>query len=149
MIKKEDFLVDREYDSGLLGTEHEYHSSYAIEMAKLAIIRELKNGGHRNPHNCGVSAYPNVITVGKILCRECAPGLSSMPVSSEDLNQSLQDWELNLPSCLRRQPVNELLEAPFWSCMLYACYQLVSSISVDLVVFSNTLVATVKFCFVA
>lgn len=43
MLNKDDFLVDREYGSGLLGTEHDHNRSYAIEMAKLAIIRELYN----------------------------------------------------------------------------------------------------------
>jgi hypothetical protein len=41
MLNKEDFLVDREYDSSLLGSEQEHNWSYAIEMAKLAMICEL------------------------------------------------------------------------------------------------------------
>jgi len=49
MLNQDDFLADHEYDSDLLGDEHDYHCAYAVEMAKLAVISEFHLEGSKHP----------------------------------------------------------------------------------------------------
>ncbi|CAK7234096.1 hypothetical protein SCUCBS95973_008819 [Sporothrix curviconia] len=97
MLDEEDFRIDMT-DSPLIPRETAYHRHYVIEMAKLAQI------------------------LGRLLKREYAPhGMASTAVHT-DLYEELAQWERNLSPELRRAAVDESLEAPFWSCMLYANY---------------------------
>ncbi|KAL1893516.1 hypothetical protein Sste5346_006344 [Sporothrix stenoceras] len=99
MLTVDDFLIDQENDRSLIIEETEYQRNYVIEMARLAQI------------------------LGRLLKREFAPHGAASPAFNADIYGELEDWERRLPHDLRRTAVDESLEAPFWSCMLYANYQ--------------------------
>lgn len=61
--------------------------------------------------------------VGKVLTMQFAPRQQEDADNRESLVQELAQLEFWLPLQLRRQPVDESLDAPFWSCMLHACIQ--------------------------
>ncbi|RHZ62630.1 hypothetical protein CDV55_106004 [Aspergillus turcosus] len=98
MLNEGDFLVDQNFDNQLLGDQHDFHVMYAIEMSKLAVI------------------------LGKVLTVQFAPRRQEAADNRDSLVQELAELEIRLPLRLRRQPVDESLDSPFWSCMLHACY---------------------------
>ncbi|CAK7204038.1 hypothetical protein SEUCBS139899_006789 [Sporothrix eucalyptigena] len=96
MLTEDDFLIDIT-DSSLVLDETAFHRRYVIEMARLAQV------------------------LGRLLKQEYAPhGAAS--TAHDDIYSELASWEQNLSPDLRRAAVDESLEAPFWSCMLYANY---------------------------
>lgn len=121
MLTVDDFLIDQEYDRSLIVEETDYQRCYVIEMARLAQIRMCSSKPNVNVFFC--TFFPLTNLVGRLLKREFAPHGAASSAFNADIYGELEDWERRLPHDLRRAAVDESLEAPFWSCMLYANYQ--------------------------
>ncbi|RFU30531.1 hypothetical protein B7463_g5824, partial [Scytalidium lignicola] len=101
MLVVEDFLFDQESDSRLVCVQQPYHQSYAIEMAKLTVI------------------------LGKLLNYKFTPRkIGTKNISTDTLGEELDQWQMNLSADIRPAPLQETLDAPFWSCMVHACFYL-------------------------
>ncbi|KAL6229262.1 hypothetical protein BDW75DRAFT_249973 [Aspergillus navahoensis] len=95
----DDFQFDSDYDQALIPAQESFHISYAIEMSKLAII------------------------LGDILIGEFSPRRpATQNLDPEALADRLTQWECQLPTNLRRLPLDASLGAPFWANMLYTSY---------------------------
>ncbi|XHF98609.1 hypothetical protein AWENTII_002157 [Aspergillus wentii] len=95
----DDFNFDNDYDQTLIPVQKDFHTSYVIEMSKLARI------------------------LGDILVGEFSPRRPVLErFDTAALAGQLTQWESQLPSNLRRAPLDESLGAPFWASMLHFSY---------------------------
>ena len=98
------------------GTQKSYHTLYAIEMSKLAILRMS-------------SAFEYYLSeterdeVGRVLKTEFAAGRRSNPHESEILARELKCWEQQVSPKLALGQLDGTLGAPFWARMLYASFK--------------------------
>lgn len=60
--------------------------------------------------------------VGKIIMARFSPSRRSLEVDFKALGGELITWESLLPREMRRCSLDQSFGAPFWACMLQACY---------------------------
>ncbi|RTE70314.1 hypothetical protein BHE90_015293 [Fusarium euwallaceae] len=97
-LSEADFEVDGKTMLQVLGQQEKYHVSYAIHMAKLAVL------------------------LGRVLTLRFAPRSQRDHGDFETLSVEMRQWEDRLPGDMSRLPLSGFLDAPFWAAMLHAAY---------------------------
>ncbi|KAH7256268.1 fungal-specific transcription factor domain-containing protein [Fusarium tricinctum] len=99
-LTEADFHFDDNHGDPLIPPQKDYHTAYAIEMAKATEI------------------------LGDIVIGEYSP---RRPVSDRynaaHLKSRLEQWEAQLPECMKKAPPDETLGAAFWASQLHMAYQ--------------------------
>ncbi|KAM0217714.1 hypothetical protein ACHAQI_001764 [Fusarium lateritium] len=99
-LTEADFHFDDTHGDPLIPPQKDYHTAYAIEMAKATEI------------------------LGDIVIGEYSP---RRPVSDRynttSLKRRLEQWEAQLPECMKKAPPDETLGAAFWASQLHMAYQ--------------------------
>lgn len=119
-LNEDDFNFDNDYDKSILPAQERFHISYAIEMSKLAVIRELPS----TYLFASIDDLRPSILVGDILVGEFSPRPAVREsFDTKALAGRLVQWERELPDQLLRIPPDGTLDAPFWASMLHFSYQ--------------------------
>ncbi|KAM0417253.1 hypothetical protein ACHAPT_012764 [Fusarium lateritium] len=99
-LTEQDLTFDQVYDEELIPSQKDYHTSFFMEMTKLAVI------------------------LGDIVIGEFSPRRAALECyKAKNLVQRLEEWESQLPKCLQKMPPDESLGASFWASNLHMAYQ--------------------------
>ncbi|KAF4455580.1 hypothetical protein F53441_2104 [Fusarium austroafricanum] len=99
-LTEEDFYFDDDHNDPLIPPQKEYHTAFAIEMAKITQI------------------------LGDIVIAEFSPRRPSLErYRVANLEKRLEQWEAQLPRCMQKTQPDETLGAPYWATQLHMAYQ--------------------------
>lgn len=128
MLSEGDFHVDDGNDVQLVPRHQDFHTSYVIEMSKLAILRKLTSQCQSLKLQMSDRGVVGEILLSELSARPCPTAAGN----HQALAEKLVDWEQKLPFNMRQTPLDHTLGSPFWANMLHACYQYVEFISTAL-----------------
>lgn len=112
-----DLYFDDIIDDPLIPPQKEYQTAFFLEMRKVAEIRKSSSIGSSTSAN-------KAWLVGDIVIGEFSPRrLASERYEVANLKRRLEQWELQLPNCMRKTPLDETLGEAFWATQLHLAYQ--------------------------